>query len=121
MPRPTETELKFLLSREAAAKLWSHPALRAPGRTQRLRSVYFDTPGRRLHLGHMALRLRETGKKKVQTLKHYAGDGGFSRGEWETEIHGDGIDTAALSNTPAAKALKRDKGKLERARSRSTS
>ena len=113
MPRPTETELKFLLSPEAAAELWLHPALRAPGRTQRLRSVYFDTPGRGLHLGRMALRIRETGKKKVQTLKHYAGDSAFSRGEWETEVQGDGIDTAALSNTPAAKALKRDKGKLE--------
>ena len=112
-PRPTETELKFLLSREAAEALWSHPALRAPGRTQRLRSVYFDTPERRLHAGRMALRLRETAAGQVQTLKHYSGDGAFSRGEWEIGVGGDVIDTDALSDTPAAKALKGTDARLE--------
>lgn len=112
MPRATETELKFLVSPEAAAELWSHPALRAPGRTQHLRSVYFDTPGRRLRQSRMALRLRDTGKGKVQTLKHHAG-GPFARGEWETRVTGDGLDLEALSETPAAKVLDKDDRGLE--------
>lgn len=103
--RPTETELKFLVSREAAAAVWSHPALRAPKQTRKLRSVYYDTPQWELRRQRMALRLRDTGEGVVQTLKQQGGEGAFDRGEWERKVEGDAIDFAALAETPAAKAL----------------
>src|SRR5690348_1986903 len=100
---PTETELKFLLDAAAEASLKAHPALKAPERTQQLRSTYFDTPGRRLQRSGMALRLRDTGKGVVQTLKA-GGRGGVTRGEWEAKV-GEGLDLGALEATPAAEAL----------------
>ncbi len=105
--RPVETELKFLVSREAAAELWSHPALKAPEQTRQLRSVYYDTAGWKLRRQRLALRLRDTGEGLVQTLKQQGGEGGFDRGEWEQKVAGDGIDLDALSDTPAAEAVRR--------------
>ena len=103
--RPTETELKFLVSAAAADGLLAHPALQAPERTQKLRSVYYDTPGWRLRREHLALRVRETGSAVVQTLKQQGGEGGFTRGEWEQEVKGGALDLDALARTPAAEAL----------------
>ncbi|HEX4098762.1 MAG TPA: CHAD domain-containing protein [Caulobacteraceae bacterium] len=111
--RPTETELKFLVGPKAADELRAHPALKAPERTQHLRSIYYDTPGWRLHRERVALRLRDTGRGMVQTLKQYGGDGAFSRGEWERKVRGDRIDLDALKDTPAAAALCDDDGELE--------
>jgi inorganic triphosphatase YgiF len=113
MAGPVETELKFVVSREASSQLWAHPALRAPERTEQLRSTYFDTPDRRLHAGRMALRLRDASDGRVQTLKQYGGPSAVSRGEWETKIEGDRIDRDALAGTPAAKTLDADSDRLE--------
>lgn len=102
---PTETELKFLVSRDAAADLLAHPALQAPERVQKLRSVYYDTPAWTLRRERMALRLRDTGEGVVQTLKQEGGESAFTRGEWEREVEGRTVDVDALAKTPAAKAL----------------
>ena len=105
--RPTETELKFLVSQEAATALWSHPALQAPEQSQKLRSTYFDTSSRRLQRSRMALRLRLAGQDVVQTLKQSAGPGAISRGEWERTVAGETIDLDSLAETPASHALGR--------------
>ena len=95
---PTEAELKFLVSQEAATALWSHPALQAPEQSQKLRSTYFDTSSRRLQRSRMALRLRLAGQDVVQTLKQSAGPGAISRGEWERTVAGETIDLDSLAD-----------------------
>jgi triphosphatase len=72
---PTETELKLQLpatlqrvdSHELLARL--KPDLRSRGTRKILRNVYFDTAERDLAKRGMALRVREIGRKRIQTLK----------------------------------------------------
>jgi inorganic triphosphatase YgiF len=72
---PIETELKLQLpatlqrvdSRRLLACL--KPDLRARGTRKVLRNVYFDTAERDLAKRGMALRVREVGRKRIQTLK----------------------------------------------------
>ena len=72
---PTETELKLQLpaalqhvdSQQLLARL--KPNLRSKGTRQVLRNIYFDTAERDLAKRGMALRVREIGRKRIQTLK----------------------------------------------------
>ena len=52
----------------------------------------------------MALRVRRSGDKYVQTLKD-GGDGALSRGEWETTVKDATPSVAALKATPAARIV----------------
>lgn len=68
-----EHEIKLRLSPKAAEKLTRLAALR-PLRTgrpvkRRLTSTYFDTPGFGFRNNEMALRVRQIGRRHVQTLK----------------------------------------------------
>ncbi len=71
-----ETELKISLDERALARLKRHPALAslrvAPRRTQRLVSVYYDTPEHALAAAGISLRLRRIGRGWVQTIKRRA-------------------------------------------------
>lgn len=109
-PSP-ETELKFLLTPDAMKTLSSHAALRGPGQAERLRSVYFDTPDHQLRDRGLSVRVRETPKGFVQTVKRRAGAGRMDRDEWEVETHGPTPNPAALKRTPVAEAMG---GALER-------
>jgi inorganic triphosphatase YgiF len=63
-----ELELKFRVPAETVASL--RQVLRARGaRPLRLRATYFDTPDGRLAAQRAALRLRQEGRRWVQTLK----------------------------------------------------
>jgi triphosphatase len=108
--RPTEVELKLAIDRDQLDALIAHPLLKdiAPER-QRLRSVYFDTPKRRLASRGVSLRVRSTGRRQVQTVKSIDGSGLFARGEWESEITGSGPDFGAAAGTPAEVVLSRRK------------
>jgi triphosphatase len=72
---PNETELKLQLpptlhgfdSHELLTRL--KPNLRSRGVKKVLRNVYFDTAERDLAKRGMALRIREIGRKRIQTLK----------------------------------------------------
>lgn len=70
---PHEVELKLRIPAAAAAKVLQHPAVadlkRARARTTKLWSVYFDTPDRRLADAGVALRLRQSGRDWLQTVK----------------------------------------------------
>jgi triphosphatase len=99
-----EIELKLRLPAEQAMKLKRSPLLRAlsHGRpvTRHLRSVYFDTADWLLHRHDMALRVRDDGRHRVQTLKVPAGP---SHGlqvyrEIEHEIAGEAPDLSRIDD-----------------------
>jgi triphosphatase len=104
---PREIELKFAVPAARAAEALATIDGLASAESRALTSTYFDTDKGALRRAGLALRVRRDGGRFVQTLKS-AGDGAFSRGEWETEVKGPGVDLAALKGTPAHRLL--DKG-----------
>jgi triphosphatase len=102
-----ETELKLSIAPEHLAKLARHPWLKSLGAerasSQKLYSVYYDTPELELHGRAMALRLRRKGREWLQTLKGGGGvqAGLHQRNEWETPVSGEALDFAALKEIGA--------------------
>lgn len=89
---PTETELKLRLPPDCVARLQRNPLLKSLSIsgpvTQKLYSVYYDTPNFDLKQHGVALRLRCIGKRWVQTIK---GGGSVTAGlhqrdEWEAPV-----------------------------------
>ena len=99
-----EIELKLSLQPDAMARLGRNPLLRSLVRrrpvTQRLTSVYFDTPDLKLAAQGMALRVRHVGDKRVQTLKAPvdATTGLQVHREIEAEIAGDVPDLTRVDD-----------------------
>jgi inorganic triphosphatase YgiF len=111
---PNETELKLQLPPTLQA-VDSHvlltrlkPNLRARGTKKLLRNVYFDTAERDLAKRGMALRVREIGRKRIQTLK--VPDGGAlglqSFRELEAEVPTDLPSLAKLGDPALARELR---------------
>ncbi len=75
-----EIELKLLATPAALERIARHPVIRSlklgKGRSQHLNGTYFDTPELSLRERKMALRVRQEGGVKVQTLKVPAGQSG---------------------------------------------
>jgi inorganic triphosphatase YgiF len=103
-----EIELKLSCAPEHLNKLKRHPLLRslsiARATTQKLYSVYYDTPDLQLRDHAMALRLRHVGKQWLQTLK---GGGGVQAGlhqrhEWEMPVAGEKLDLDSLKASGGA-------------------
>lgn len=98
-----EIELKLECAPDALERVRRSRALsrlkRGRASARLLHSVYFDTEDFALMTGGLALRVREAGGKRIQTLKTDAEGGGLAtdRGEWE----------AALDAREAAPALNR--------------
>jgi triphosphatase len=89
---PTETELKLRLPADCVARLQRSPLLKSSSIsrpvTQKLYSVYYDTPAFDLKRHGVALRLRRSGRSWVQTIK---GGGSVAAGlhqrdEWEAPV-----------------------------------
>lgn len=100
-----EIELKFDLAPKAHAAFRRLPALAgASARTTRLRATYFDTPEFELRERQMALRLRRSGGRWIQTLKAgRSGAGGLhAREEWEADRPDASLDLGLLADTPLA-------------------
>lgn len=105
-----EVELKFELEPDALDRLEERLTVRAgapdPARPQTLVSVYYDTPGCALLKAGLTLRVRTSGRRRIQTLKT-EGDGLFTRGEWEWDVGREGLNLQALEDTPFATVLNR--------------
>ncbi|HEY4029638.1 MAG TPA: CHAD domain-containing protein [Caulobacteraceae bacterium] len=110
-----EIELKFEVDAAAARKLEQVLLVRPGAKTapspERMVSAYYDTPECALMKAGFGLRVREVDGRRVQTLKSEQ-EGLSVRGEWETELHGEGLDLEALEDTPAASLIKALNGDL---------
>jgi len=89
---PLEVELKLEIDAADAGRVAGAPVLAAlTGETQDLLSTYFDTPDEDLRRKGFGLRIRRSGRKRVQTVKAEgeAAAGLFVRPEWECAVKGD--------------------------------
>src|SRR5512134_2551118 len=110
---PRETELKLHLPDGAETHLPQTPLLDGiPARRVRLHAIYYDTADRLLQRHGMALRLRRSGRRWLQTLKcaDTTARGGLSaRLEWESPakvLRGQPqLDFATLRKTPLFELL----------------
>lgn len=70
-------------------------------------TVYFDTPSGSVRRRGFSLRVRRTGKRFVQTVKHRSDSpaGLFSRDEYEKEVAGLELDFEAVDSTPLGRLL----------------
>lgn len=108
---PAEIELKLALSPDDAPKLVRVPLLKSASRgrivTSRVYSIYYDTSDFALRDQGVALRLRKTGSRWVQTLKT-AGRveaGLHQREEIETPVPAQILNYPALAQSGAAAVL----------------
>lgn len=99
----TETELKLSFPPEAARRIRALPLLKGRVRpvVRKLYGIYFDTPGLELWQQGVALRVRRTGGRWVQTVK---GGGTVQAGlhqrvEIETEVPGPYPDCARIADS----------------------
>lgn len=105
-----EIEIKLALAPGDAAAVRRHPLLagQRPRRTQLL-NTYYDTPDLELRRAGLALRLRRSGRRWLQTLKGGGGSGGglHRRDEWEYPLAGPELDLSRFADTPLARLMAR--------------
>ncbi|HEX6831277.1 MAG TPA: CHAD domain-containing protein [Methyloceanibacter sp.] len=105
---PREFELKLEFDPADLAAIEAHPLL-AGIRLDRqtLVSVYYDTDTLALHEAGLCLRVRNTGKGYVQTIKGMNGMAElFERPEWERQVSGPWPDLKLAAGTPLEPLLK---------------
>jgi inorganic triphosphatase YgiF len=101
-----EVELKLSIHPGALAAVRRHPALArlatGPWRTAHVVSTYLDTPEEELRKAGVALRVRRSGKRWLQTVKNEGTQlaGMSTRSEFEWPLDSPRIDAAKLSQTP---------------------
>lgn len=111
---PTEMELTLRIAPDAASRLLRDPLLlklkQGPCRTRRHVSTYFDTHDLRLQQERAALRVRQIGARRIQTLKlaPQAQDGVRARREWEREVDGNVPDLRDIDDRHIRKLLDGD-------------
>ena len=107
----TETEIKFEVSPADLEKLAASRSLRpSDGELvthRHLVSTYFDTPKHALRRNGMSLRVRQAGKKHIQTIKTAMDGVAIGRGEWEKRVDGNQPDLRAARGTPLQQLLSR--------------
>ena len=105
---PNEIELKLVLKPEDAdgLEVWASRGV-AP-RKARQQSIYFDTPDHDLAKAGLSLRIRRSGRQRIQTVKRYGSNavGLFDRPEWEREVVD---DTPIVDDTTPIQALLGDR------------
>lgn len=106
---PDEVELKLALSPQNADVLESASLMAGTPRKTRQRSIYFDTSDHRLLQAGLSLRIRRSGRKRVQTIKAGGAPaaGLFARPEWERAV---ADDTPVIDDTTPIPALLGDLG-----------
>ena len=85
-----ELELKLEFEPDDRPRLEAAIAPKPAPRAQQLVTTYFDTPGRDLLMAGFTLRVRQSGKRHVQTVKQTGplAAGLFDRAEWEQPLAG---------------------------------
>jgi inorganic triphosphatase YgiF len=110
-----ESEVKFEASARDLRKLAATRILRpSDGQLPRhkyLVSTYFDTPKLLLRKNGVSLRVRQAGKKRIQTIKTVNGGISLCRGQWEHKLQSDEPDLRAARGTALEPLLS---GKLKR-------
>lgn len=88
MTMADEVELKLELRPQDVDAFLSARWLGGASKIARQRSIYFDTPDQRLAQGGLSLRIRRSGRRRIQTIKaNGAGAAGlFARAEWERQV-----------------------------------
>ncbi len=110
----TEVELTLRLDPKGVSRLLRDPLLRklahGPRKTCRLVSTYFDTADFRLRREQAALRIRQHGARRIQTLKlaPKPETGVLARREWEREIDGRLPDLRDIDDRHVRKLLNGD-------------
>ncbi len=106
---PNEIELKLVLRPQDADVLEGSGLLGVAPTKAQLRSIYFDTPDHCLVRAGLSLRIRGSGRKRIQTIKAYGTNsvGLFARPEWEREVLN---DTPIIDNTTPIRALLGQRG-----------
>ena len=86
-----EVELKLEIASEDAGKFEASSLLAGAPKKMRQISTYFDTPDHDVANAGFSLRIRRSGKKRVQTIKAAGGSaaGFFIRSEWERAAEND--------------------------------
>ncbi len=99
-----EIELKLELTADAAAQIEASGLLAGDPETARHTSIYFDTPDRHLSKAGLSLRIRRSGRKRVQTVKADGASaaGLFARAEWERPLKD---DTPVLDDSTPIRAM----------------
>ena len=99
-----EVELKLTLRPHDAHILEACGLLPGKPKTAQQRSVYFDTPGHRLANAGLSLRIRRSGRRRIQTVKAEGASsaGLFARSEWESPVQD---DTPIIQNSMPIFAL----------------
>ena len=106
-----EQELKLHLPAAAQAAVLKQLAAQAGPRRMRLRAMYFDTVDRQLGRQLAALRLRQEGRRWVQTFK-MAGADTLSRFELNHARPGPVLDLSVYAGTPVANLIAALQGEL---------
>ena len=86
-----EIELKLVIRLQDADALEASGLLEDASRKAKQRSIYFDTFDHCLAQAGLSLRIRRSGRKRIQTIKSYDANsvGLFARPEWERQVFND--------------------------------
>lgn len=97
MARPIEIEIKLAATPAMLEALRSHPILTGAELTDTLVTTYYDALGARLRRGGAALRMRDSGKGREQTLKLASpGAASVRRREWNVAAAGEQPDLSGF-------------------------
>jgi len=106
-----EQEIKLHVPADARKAVAAQMGTLSGPRRVRLRAMYFDTANRHLARQHAAIRLRQEGRRWVQTFK-MAGDDAVSRIELNHPRPGPELDLGVYEGTPAQAVIAKIKGEL---------
>jgi len=105
-----EQELKLHVPPSARAAV-GREVRQGQAQSMRLRALYFDTPDRELARARVAVRLRQEGRRWVQTLKA-PGENAISRIEIDHERPGPVLDLSVYAGTEVEAAIAGLRGEL---------
>ena len=105
-PPASEVELKLLVADDRLMAFNEAPVIAAHARNKgsrkHLKSIYYDTADRLLQDNGLALRVRQSGQRFVQTVKADSAVDPLRRGEWEASVPSIAPDVAlAMPFVPA--------------------